>query len=297
MSEPSKRLKQTHLFHTPLTHVAEVDATLYSWTFDPPFEHALRGCSYFGQTRQTFERRTCQHKSDSLRVPKELGLHALWRVYPHDDHWVIEVIETRRFVDVLDALAWMNEEEVRLIDTHGGLLRDADGALKQTLNLTRGGQGDPRAVWDAIVLHSRRRLSKIWPKFRRYYEEHEHLRVPFRDPDLGRLVHSIRSQKSFLHHADFKGWLDERGFVYDEERAHLDLDVWPKFRRYYEEHEHLRVPIRDPDLGRLVGNIRSQKSFLHHTDFAMWLWSACFEMHTRDPQMNCERWRHVFVNT
>lgn len=51
-----------------------VVATVYSWTFDPPFDHALKGCSYFGQTKQAFEARTSQHKNDSVRKPKELGL-------------------------------------------------------------------------------------------------------------------------------------------------------------------------------------------------------------------------------
>ena len=205
MSDNPKRLKQTHLFNAPpATHVTGVVATVYSWTFDPPFDHALKGCSYFGQTKQTFEARTRQHKNDSIRKLKELGLHALWRHYPYDDHWVIQRIETRTFVDPVDAHAWMDQEEVRLIDAHGGVLRDMENRLKQTLNLTRGGQGDPRTVWDAIMARSRIRLSKVWPKIERWYEAKKHLRIPRSDPELGSVVCNIRSRKDFLHHADFK---------------------------------------------------------------------------------------------
>ena len=298
MSNHPKRLKQTHVFNVPPpTHVAGVVATMYSWTFDPPFDHALKGCSYFGQTKQTFETRTHQHKNDSIRDPKQLGLHALWRQYPYDDHWVIQRIETRSFVDPVDAHAWMNEEETRLIDAHGGVLRDREHQLQQTLNLTRGGQGDPRKRWDAIMAYSRRQLSKVWPKFERWYEAKKHLRVPVSDPELGRVVCNIRAQKSFLQHADFKAWLDARGFVYDERRAHLEVDVWPKLERWYEANKHLRVPKTDPELGRVVSHIRSQKSFLQHADFAMWLWCACFEMHTKDSQLNRERWTQVFAST
>ena len=296
MSDNPKRLKQTHIICAPPPiHITRVIAIVYSWTFDPPFDHPLKGCSYFGQTKQTFEARTYRHKNDSVRNPKELGLHALWLQYPYDDHWVIQEIETRSFVHPVDAHAWMNEEEVRLIAAHGGVLRDMDKELKQTLNLTRGGQGDPRTVWDAIMARSRRRLSTVWPKFKRWYAANKHLRIPRNDPDLGTLVNSIRSKKYFLHHADFKAWLDERGFVYDENRAHLELDVWPKFKRWYAAHKHLRIPQRD-DLGTVVNSIRSQKCFLHHADFAMWLWCACFEMHTKDSQLNHERWMQVFAS-
>ena len=232
MSDNPKRLKQTHIICAPPPiHITRVIAIVYSWTFDPPFDHPLKGCSYFGQTKQTFEARTYRHKNDSVRNPKELGLHALWLQYPYDDHWVIQEIETRSFVHPVDAHAWMNEEEVRLIAAHGGVLRDMDKELKQTLNLTRGGQGDPRTVWDAIMARSRRRLSTVWPKFKRWYAAHKHLRIPQRD-----------------------------------------------------------------DLGTVVNSIRSQKCFLHHADFAMWLWCACFEMHTKDSQLNHERWMQVFAS-
>ena len=299
-----------------------------------------------------------QHKRDSVRNPKELGLHALWKLYPYEDHWVIQVLETRRFETGVDALAWMNEEEIRLIETHGGVLRNMDKKLRQTLNLTRGGQGDPRAIWDAMMARSRRQLSKVWPKLKEYYERNEHLRIRIDDPELGNVVHNIRShggflqhadfkawldergfiydmhrahleldvwpklkdyyaknmhlriprsdrelgsvvngirsRKCFLHYADFKAWLDERGFIYDENRAHLELDVWPKFKDYYERNGHLRISQRDRELGSVVNNIRSKRIFLQYADFAMWLWCACFKMHAKDGKENRERWTQVF---
>ena len=294
-----KRLKQTHLFTAPPQAWDEVVATIYSWTFNPPFDHILKGISYFGQTKQTLRERTSQHKNMAIQIPKELGLHALWRLYPYDDHWVIQTLDTRRFVNTVDALDWMNEEEMKLIDAHGGILRNMDRKLKQTLNLTRGGQGDPRKMWEGIKAHSRRKLNKIWPKFEAWYEKNKHLRIPRKDPELGNVVNNIRNHKSFLHHVDFKAWLDERGFVYDEhrahlERAHLELEIWPKLKTWYEDKKHLRIPQKDPELGNVVNNIRNNKCFLQYADFAMWLWCACFEMHTKDPHLNRERWSQVF---
>ena len=204
MNDP-KRLKQTHLFsNAPTPCVVPVNATVYSWTFVPPFNHALKGCSYFGQTLQPLEARTCHHKSVSLKKPKELGLHALWMQYPYDDHWHIQVVETRRFVDRIDACNWMDAEEKRLISEHGGVLCNMEKDLKQTLNLTKGGQGNPRLVWDGLVARSRRQLTKIWPKFR-------------------------------IH-----------------------------------------------------------KNFLQYTDFAMWLWCACFRMRMTDNTKNRSCWEQVF---
>ena len=294
MNNP-KRLKQTHLFsNAPTPCVVPVNATVYSWTFVPPFNHTLKGCSYFGQTLQQLEARTGKHKSDSRLKPNELGLHALWMQYPYDDHWHIQVVETRRFVDRIDACHWMDAEEKRLIDEHGGVLCNMEKKLKQTLNLAKGGQGNPRARWDAIVACSRRRLMTLWPKFRNFYETHGHLRVPHSDPDLGMVVANIRTQKSFLQHDDFKAWLDEHGFIYDERRAHIELDIWPKFRNFYETHGHLRVPQSDPELGIIVNNIRMYKNFLQYTDFAMWLWCACFRMHMKSNTKNRSRWEQVF---
>jgi hypothetical protein len=69
--------------------------------------------------------------------------------------------------------------------------------------------------------------------------------------------------------------------------------VWPKFKAYYEKHEHLRVPKSDPDLGLTVNNIRSQKTFLWHADFKAWLREHGFKMHARNDRKSAERWAEV----
>ena len=129
--------------------------------------------------------------------------------------------------------------------------------------------------------------------FEAYYEKHEHLRVPQSDPDLGKIVNGIRFKNCFLWHADFKAWLDERGFAYDTHRTHLEDEVWPKFEAYYEKHEHLRVPRSDPELGKIVSHIRSRNDYLWNADFKAWLDERGFKMHTRDATKNAERWAAV----
>ena len=111
----------------------------------------------------------------------------------------------------------------------------------------------------------------------------------------GQIVHGIRTQKHFLWHEDFKAWLDEHDFVYNERQAHLEQDVWPKFKAFYEENQHLRVPINHPELGSTVNQIRNQKHFLWHEDFRTWLYGHGFEMHIKDERKNRERWEEVLA--
>ena len=135
----------------------------------------------------------------------------------------------------------------------------------------------------------------MWPKLKAYYEKNKDLRVPTNDPDLGTIVSGIRSRKAFLWHADFKAWLDEHGFVYDERMRRLEEGVWPKFKAYYEKNKHLRVPQSDPDLGKIVRDIRSKNCFLWHADFKAWLDEHGFKMHTKDVTKNAERWAAVYA--
>ena len=136
---------------------------IYKWKFTPPFPHVLKGCCYIGQTLQDFHARTKKHKTDSLRNSKELGLHYLWKQFPYDDHWEICVIEEKHFDDRISAMQWMDKREIALIEQHGGILKDMDKTLHQTLNLTSGGQGDPRKIYESLQAFSRKRLSRVWP--------------------------------------------------------------------------------------------------------------------------------------
>lgn len=49
--------------------------------------------------------------------------------------------------------------------------------------------------------------SNVWGNGKRWYEEKKHLRIRQDDPELGKVVHRIRAQKSFLQYADFAMWL------------------------------------------------------------------------------------------
>ena len=109
------------------------------------------------------------------------------------------------------------------------------------------------------------------PKFERY-DENKHLRIPQSNPELGEVVHSIRSKRSSYTTPTSRTGSTRHGqIVYGRERAHPGARLWPKFKRWYDENKHLRIPKSNPELGNVVHNIRSQKIFLHHADFKDWL--------------------------
>ena len=309
----------TDQHHTSETKSLEkIHAIIYKWKFKPPFNHVLAGCCYFGQTLQKFNVRMNRHKNDSKINPKELGLHSLWKQYPYDSYWEISLIEEKYFDDKVSAGYWMNEREITLIEEHGGKLRDMDKKLRQTLNLTSGGQGDPRKVYEAIHAVSRRKLKKRWIAYKQYVEREKHPNVSYKHVEtiqvgnkeekvkLGQIVHAIRSRRNFLQHEDFREWLDLHGFSYDMHRTYLDTYVWPAFKQYVERVKHPNVPrnhvetiqVGDKEekvnLGQIVLHIRSRGNFLQHEDFKMWMWCACFKLHAKDGEENSRRWKQAF---
>ena len=268
-------------------NICRVPARIYQWKFTPPFAHVLANCCYFGQTRQELHVRIRQHKSDSLYDPKELGLHALWKQYPHESYWEISLLEEEYFDNIVSAGEWMNQREITLIQENGGVLRNMDAKLHQTLNLTSGGQGDPQKMYESLLAISRKKLDKRWPAFKNFYADKKHLRIPTNHTEiingkeikLGKIVVGIRNQGSFLQHKDFKKWLDAHNFVYDELRAHLELEVWPVFKKFYAREKHLRIPRNHTEningeemkLGHIANSIRNKGTFLQHLDFRQWL--------------------------
>ena len=71
-----------------------------------------------------------------------------------------------------------NAEEIRLIDEHGGVLRDMDAKLTQTLNLVKGGHGNARAWWIGIDTRRRRALAKFKAAMEAYVKEHDSALIP-----------------------------------------------------------------------------------------------------------------------
>ena len=274
-----------------------IEATIYEFKFTPPFEHILENICYFGQTIRKLSLRIKEHKSDAKKNIKEFGLHALWVQYPHDHHWAIRSVEVRKFEDRIEACKWLNIEEKRLIDLNGGPLQTMDNSVKQTLNLTTGGQGDPEMKWAKILKMSRKKMEKvIRPAFERFYAINGHLRVKIDYVDeegvnLGSITDNIRSRGDFLHHPDFKKYLEDNNFTFDANRCHFDEVIRPAFERFYAINGHLRVKIDYVDeegvkLGSITSTIRSQNSFLQYPGFKKYLEDNNFTFDSRRAHLD-----------
>ena len=115
--------------------------------------------------------------------------------------------------------------------------------------MTSGGQGDPQNRWEGILATSHKKLNKVCPAFKQFYKRKKHLRIKTDhikvvdgvEVNLGTIVNGICSRQDFPQHADFKAWLHERGFVYNDHRAHFELNVWPAFKQFYNREKHLRI--------------------------------------------------------
>lgn len=167
-----------------------------------------------GTAEQNFEKRKRQHETKATRDSKDLGFHAIIGMYGADKiAWRIVSSKSGRRSEVQ---AWANAEEIRLIGEHGGVLRDMDAKLQQTLNLTKGGQGDPAVVWAGIEARRRRALAKFKAAMEAYVAEHGSALVPkaYVDDDgyrLGAQLNKFRQgrmRKGMSNEADITAWAE-----------------------------------------------------------------------------------------
>jgi len=167
-----------------------------------------------GTAEEIFEARKRRHETDTIRDPKDLGFHAVIGMFGADKiAWRIVSSKSGRQSEVQ---AWANAEEIRLISQHGGVLRDMDSKLEQTLNLTKGGKGDPAAVWAGIEARRRLSFTKFKAAMEAYVEEHESALVPSKYVDddgytLGSGLSTFRKgvmRKGMPDEADIVAWAE-----------------------------------------------------------------------------------------
>ena len=213
---------------------------------------------YFGQSvRQgtaiaIFEARKDQHVTKAARDDKELGFHAVIDMFGTSKvEWRIVSSKTGPRSEMQ---AWANAEEVKLIAEHGGILQDMDAKLTQTLNWTKGGKGDPRAVWEAIDARRRRALTKFKRAMETYVEEHDSALVPtaFIDADgypLGVRLNQFRQggmRKGLPEEADIDAWAEDlpkwEWNLRDVKRRNALTKFQQAMETYVEEHDSALVP-------------------------------------------------------
>ena len=152
-------------------HLEHVDPEEPLWRV-PYFGQVVRA----GTVEENFEARKGEHETGSIRDPKDLGFHAVIGMFGADKiAWrIVNSKSGPRSV----VQTWANAEEKRLIAEHGGVLRDMDAKLAQTLNLTDGGKGDCASYWEAIDARRRRALNKFKAAMESHVAEYKSALVP-----------------------------------------------------------------------------------------------------------------------
>jgi hypothetical protein len=268
----------------PLVHAA-----IYMWRLDrvDP-EHPLFGTPYIGQVvrhgvdaKTAVETRRRQHLKHAARKRKVIGLQ--WAILEFGEAaFTVSIVETIR-LPRQEAMEWANAREIALIDQYGGMMRDREPSapIRQTFNLTRGGQGNAAAVWESLEARTKARWQHVQKKLQDYFDTYGNLRVPnyyvcADGTPLGLVVRSMRDGEYITGYDDRVKWLKERAWVAREFDARWD-DVQPHIQKYFDTHNHLRVPrfYVAPDgfpLGQLVSNIRASEQYIKgHPERLQWL--------------------------
>lgn len=288
-----------------------VHGVIYKWCLDGvDADHHLYGIVYIGQVvrvgatsaEEALRMRTQGHVADATRNPKDLGLHWAIRVFGADA-FTVTILETE-CLPRIEAMEWADKREQFHIAENGGVLKDPDQKCKQTLNLTRGGQGNPRARWESVQALSMRRWTKLKEELETYYADNTNLRVPRnhvtkKGTRLGKIVNSIRSHRTHVSgHPERLAWLEAHGWVWNEHDA-MWMDVKEELETYYNENTNLRVPQdhvteKGMRLGYIVNYIRSRRHYVSgHPERLAWLRARGFRMHARNAVLDAQRWEEV----
>ena len=129
--------------------------------------------------------------------------------------------------------------------------QEPEKPILQTFNLTAGGRGDPRALWQSLDARSAVKWAAAQRYLQAYYDipGNAHLRVPqsYRSPPddtypngypLGQTVSNIRTHNDFVTgRPERVAWLEERGFKMHMRDPTKDAEAWA------------RLKVRDPCVG------------------------------------------------
>ena len=190
-----------------------VFAVIYEWVLvRVPDDEPLKGITYVGQAvRGGYEsadklarKRWKEEEEQANREDKELGLIAAINRFGVKafDRFLLE----EKYGDRDKVQDWANEREIALIAERGGILRDMEPEepLKQTLNLTKGGKGDPRAVWEGVEARSARRWNIFKEELELFVQARGSAHVPTEYTNtatgyrLGGVAAEVRNKSIFL---------------------------------------------------------------------------------------------------
>jgi len=129
--------------------------------------HPWFGKKYVGQSARagfdaqgTLRERTREHlaAADEAALDPESATGLRWALLKFGaSSFSVEIADSRQSISRPEAYEWMNRREKELIAKYGGPLQtyDLDRRVRQTLNLTEGGQGGSERFASAVSLSAR----------------------------------------------------------------------------------------------------------------------------------------------
>lgn len=183
-------------------HLEHADASEPLWRV-PYFGQVVR----VGTAETIFADRKREHELKAARDDKDLGLHAVIKrfgIKALEWHIVSSATGSR-----IEMRKLANAEEIRLIDEHGGVLRDMDERLEQTLNIIKAPTGDAREAWESLDARRQRALNKFKAAMQKYVKMYGSALVPYDyvNDDKYRLGTQLNS---FRQGAMLKGMRNEK---------------------------------------------------------------------------------------
>lgn len=278
-----------------------------------PDSEPLYGLHYYGQAVRAVgtvhgiaNDRWRSETYEAMREHKQIGLLACLELFGADafeNRVVAWKIGPRSVVQ-----KWADEQEMRLIEEGGGVLRNSFKSLKQTLNLTAGGK--PTSVKGRAHIHTHFAAidalrTVAWERFRSELDVHVKATgsasclvstVTSSGYRLGNAVQSVRKGHLWKGHPDSENrvmWLESLPKWQWNDSLNARRSDWLKFQsemvQYIETELTSLVPqaYQSPggyNLGTAVANVRQGQMLTNHPDkderirwlesLPDWVWNA-----------------------
>ena len=150
--------------------------------------HVMKDIVYIGQSLPTFitnepdkilQSRKQQHINKANTSSKVVGFMPMLKLHIFD--WIILETEfdDNNKAGFIRLQEWANEREKFYIKLNGGILQDMNKRLLQTLNLTSGGQGDPKCIYESRMAVSNQHWNEFIAHLTEYNVKHKNININY----------------------------------------------------------------------------------------------------------------------
>lgn len=234
--------------------------------YDAPYiGQSLPTHKKFNTPEDVLNNRKKQHISLSNNADKELGFMAALKKYGRDAfEW--KILEYK-YLTYVEGQKWANERETYYIEINGGILKDMDNRFYQTLNLTKGGQGNPRCIYECIESRSNKQWHKFITHLEGYDKKNDNINIPSKyicddGYPLGQNIISVRGGNMVNYNNSRKEELLNKfpDWIWDIKADKYRI-FYNELSKYKDENGHCNVPqdyitLDGYKLGNILNKVR-----------------------------------------